>query len=99
MQAAGGPLAVTLVWTDHPGLPLGGFAKLRRQLPAALLHWTTPNDRAAFNLGTDALLCYTFAAARALVIDLDLAVRPAGLNGTLLLGNFGSVDGGSQPDR
>lgn len=39
------------------------------------------------------------AAEQMLIIDLDLAVRPAGLNGTLLLGNGGSVDGISRPDR
>lgn len=44
-------------------------------------------------------LQFRCAAEQMLIIDLDLAVRPAGLNGTLLLGNGGSVDGISQPDR
>jgi hypothetical protein len=39
------------------------------------------------------------AAERILIIDLDLAVRPAGLNGTLLLGNGGSAAGAALPDR
>ena len=33
------------------------------------------------------------------MIDLDLSVRAAGLNGTLLLGNGGGAEGLAQPDR
>lgn len=48
---------------------------------------------------TDQLHVHGVAAEKLLLIDLDLTVQPAGLNGTTLLGNGGSAKSTRQPDR
>lgn len=93
VQAVGGPLAITLVWTDHPALAFGGF---KACCASGILPSTHSSRGAAPTAGC--MLCFC-AASQALIIDLDLEVRPAGLNGTVLRGNGGSVRGADQPDR
>lgn len=95
MRANGGPLTVTLVWTDFPALASGGRCSLHRGSSCGL---STANARAYPPLPCPP--CSSpFAAQKALVHDLDLTVRAAGLNGIPLLGNGGSVDDPSTPDR
>ena len=103
VRANGGPLTITLVWTDYPALPSGagecvgrgegaGRAQRGGRLPLPRHRVPTPSPPRTH---TPALP----AAQKALVHDLDLTVRAAGLNGIPLLGNGGSAEDPSTPDR